>query len=221
MTRQIILNFHGLGRPPAWIEESERPYWVDIELFREVVERTAGRPDVSFTFDDGNRSDLDAAAPILLEHRRTAIFFILTGRLDHPSYLSPADLKQLAGMGMRLGLHGRDHVDWRRLDQRVLVQETIEARQVLAEAAGVPIEDVSVPFGAYNRRVVNHLRRSGFNAIFTSDGGAANTRNRIRNRTSLRSDMSRKVLDMIIAGRSAPRDHVRRGVSTFARRYII
>lgn len=30
---------------------------------------------------------------------------------------------------------------------------------------------MAIPFGAYNRRVISHLKRSGFAHIYTSDGG--------------------------------------------------
>jgi peptidoglycan/xylan/chitin deacetylase (PgdA/CDA1 family) len=221
MSRQIVINFHGIGAPPAAIEDDERPYWVDIDMFTKIVERAAPRPEVSFTFDDGNRSDLEQAAPLLARLGRTGEFFVLTGRLDRAGYLTPADLHALRDMGMGIGLHGRDHVDWRRLDEAALAAETIEARNTLSQAAGCPIDTVSVPFGAYNRSLIKHLFSCGYAAINTSDGGTTDTTASIRNRTSVRCDMSPETIDAIIAGRSAPAAALRRTLSTFARRHLV
>jgi peptidoglycan/xylan/chitin deacetylase (PgdA/CDA1 family) len=221
MNHQIILNFHGLGDPPEFIEPAERPYWISAELFEDLVARTASRPEVTYSFDDGNLSDLTLAAPALRRHRRVGDFFILTGRLGSAGYLGPKQLQELRDMGMGIGLHGRDHVDWRKVTDKVLEEETVQARQTLSEAAGQPIESVSIPFGAYNRSVVSHLISQGFSEIFTSDGGRAAKASRVKSRTSIRSNMSAACLDEILAGRSSPVANARRVLSTFLRRHVI
>jgi peptidoglycan/xylan/chitin deacetylase (PgdA/CDA1 family) len=221
MTREIILNFHGLGGIPEAIAADERPYWIDANLFGEIVARTKTRSDVKFTFDDGNCSDLEIAAPILAQHGRTGSFFILTGRLDRKGYLGPEEIQALVGMGMGIGLHGRDHVDWRSVSAETLKEETVGAARVLEDVAKRPIGEVSIPFGAYNRHVISHLKRCGFSKLFTSDGGAAASDAQICNRTSIRSDMSMETIDAVLAGASPLGSRARRRVSTFLRRHLI
>jgi peptidoglycan/xylan/chitin deacetylase (PgdA/CDA1 family) len=221
VSRRIILNFHGLGEPPAWIEAAERPYWAPIALFEDLVARTASRPDIEYTFDDGNRSDLDVAVPILRRHGRTAGFYILTGRLEHRAYLAADDVRALVDQGMSVGLHGRDHLDWRRLDDRQMAAETIEARDRLAGIVGRPVTAVSIPFGAYNRRVLRSLTALGYETILTTDGGASDSTQRVRNRTSIRSDMGPAELEAILAGRSSLAEGLRRTASTFLRRHVV
>lgn len=221
MTRQIIINFHGVGDPSDYIDADERPYWVPVAMFEEIVARTAGRKDIDVTFDDGNRSDLEIAAPMLQRFRRTAAFFVLTGRLDDAAYLSPADVLALKDMGMEVGLHGRDHVDWRKTDARQFAEETVEARRVLSEIVGQDVAAVSIPFGAYNRSVIQRLDAAGFTTILTTDGGYADPAAKIRNRTSVRGDMSRSEIDDLLAGRFAAGESLRRSASTFLRRHLI
>jgi peptidoglycan/xylan/chitin deacetylase (PgdA/CDA1 family) len=221
MTRQVVLAFHGLGEPPDRIEADERPYWIPVALFEDIVARTAARPDVRYTFDDGNLSDLEQGAPILRRFGRSGDFFVLTGRLEQPGYLSPDDVRRLIGMGMTIGLHGRDHLDWRRIGPAQLIEETVTARNVLAEVCGRPIEAVSIPFGAYNRRVLSHLRDCGYATILTVDGGIADDGEQVRNRTSIRSDMDAATLAATLAGQASPWAQLRRMASTFARRRLI
>ena len=221
MSRQVILNFHGLGEPPAWVDDDERPYWISAALFEEMVSRTDGRDDVLLTFDDGNRSDLEIAAPILQAHGRTAWIYVLSGRLQMPGYLTPGDVKALQAMGMPIGLHGRNHVDWRKIGAEALAEETILARRQLQDITGTAIDTVSIPFGAYNRALLKHLEKQGFTVIFTTDGGAADDQQRIRARTSIRSDMSAKDIDQVIAGRLPLARLARRAASSFAKRHLI
>jgi peptidoglycan/xylan/chitin deacetylase (PgdA/CDA1 family) len=221
LSRRIILNFHGLGEPPSWVEASERPYWVPIAQFEDLLARTARREEIEYTFDDGNRSDLEVAVPRLRRLGRSAGFYVLTGRLDRQGYLSPDDVRALVSEGMGVGLHGRDHLDWRRIDDQRFEAETVDARAQLAAIAGRPITAVSIPFGAYTRRIVARLTDLGYEAILTTDGGACDTRRRIRNRTSIRADMDASEIEDILAGRSSLTANLRRAASTFVRRHVV
>ena len=221
MSRQVILNFHGLREPPAGVDADERPYWVPVSLFEELVARTDRREDVLLTFDDGNRSDIDLAAPILRRHGRTAWIYVLTGRLGRDGYLTAGDVAALRDMGKLIGLHGRDHLDWRTLEPAQLLDETVDARQVLSELVQAPIETVSIPFGAYNRRLLKHLQGLGYRVILTTDGGAADDKAQIRARTSIRSDMTSDKIEQVLAGRLPPLALARRAASGFAKRRLI
>lgn len=176
--RTFILNFHGLGAPPDWVPSAERDYWLSplvfTALLRTAIAETArAGTALAITFDDGNRSDLDVAAPGLQALGLTATFFVLAGRLDTRGYLSAADVRELDRAGMAIGSHGFDHVDWRKASDRELDRELIEARQVLEQALGKPIDAVGVPFGGYDRRVLRRLTSLGYRAIHTSDRGFA------------------------------------------------
>jgi peptidoglycan/xylan/chitin deacetylase (PgdA/CDA1 family) len=223
-TDQFVLNFHGIGTPHEGVEAAERPYWIDESFFSRIVDLALARPDadrILWTFDDGNRSDLAVGARILSERGRTGQFFLLTGRLNDPRYLSPGDARSLLAMGMQIGLHGRDHVDWRHLASQQLDAETIAARQDLSTAIGAPIGGVAIPFGVYDRRVIAHLKRCGFDRIYTSDGGRSRPDQRICNRTSVRSDMTLERVAALIDDRVSLARKLRRTASTTARRYVL
>ena len=124
---QVVINFHGIGSAHDAVVESERPYWISADQFEAIIDRAQAHPNakrVRWTFDDGNRSDLVIGARVLAERGMRGAFFVLTGRFDDPLYLSRADTRALADMGMAVGLHGKDHVDWRRLDPATLTDET-------------------------------------------------------------------------------------------------
>lgn len=222
--RHIILNFHGIGTPHDRVDASERPYWIGEDMFRAIVDRVSARPDadsVRWTFDDGNRSDLVVGARVLAEREKSGAFFLLTGRFDDPHYVSCDDARALVSMGMEVGLHGRDHVDWRQVPRWQLDSETVEARDLLADVVGQPINGVAIPFGAYNRTVIAHLKDCGFDHIYTSDGGSCHPDDRIVNRTSVREDMSLAHIDAILDDDVPIKRRVKRRISTTLRRHFL
>lgn len=150
-----------------------------------------------------------------------ADFFLLTGRLSSNRYLAEDDIRALVDLGMGVGLHGHDHVDWRKLDAQSLHAETVAAWARLTEIIGGPVMMVSIPFGAYNRRVIAHLRSQGFAEIYTSDGGTARAGALIRARTSLRSDMSSGTIENILTARQSLCTRMRRAVSSFRRQRLV
>jgi peptidoglycan/xylan/chitin deacetylase (PgdA/CDA1 family) len=220
---RIILNFHGIGVPYDGVDSSERRYWISEEFFSQIldlVDRSANANSVIFTFDDGNRSDLAIAAQQLKNRGRVGSFFVLTGRLESPHSLSASDLRTLTEMGMEVGLHGRNHVDWRTIDQAALNEEIPVARKTIEEIIGKRVESVGVPFGAYNRAVIQYLKSQGFATIYTSDGGPARAGSRIQNRTSIRDDMGIDDVARILSNQYSFKQRLRRMVSTTMKRYF-
>lgn len=178
MARRLVLMFHGVGRPPRQVGDDERPYWLSEDAFESVVDavmpRSSSDPDrFRLTFDDGNATDVTYVLPSLLRRGLTAHFFVCAGRIGQPHYLDADSVKALRDEGMRIGSHGWSHIDWRTADDSVLVRELDDARQLLAEVQGAPVNDVAVPFGSYDRRVCRRLRERRYDRVFTSDQGWA------------------------------------------------
>lgn len=201
MTARSVVNLtvHGIGPVIRTLEPGEEQTWVSVTQFEQVLDATVGRPDVRITFDDGNSSDLEIALPRLLERGLTAEFFVLAGRLGEKGKLDTDGVRELERAGMRVGSHGWAHRDWRRIDETQAAQEFSEAHRVLAELTGHPIFRVAVPFGSYDRKVLNRARQARVTRVYTSDGGRANPNSWLQARNSLRHDVgpewTKRVLD--------------------------
>jgi len=141
--------------------------------------------------------------------------------LDMKGYLAAPDIRTLLASGMRIGLHGRDHVDWRYLNNQRLAAEIPQAREVLSDITEMPVRTVSIPFGAYNRRVMSFLARMNFDTIFTSDGGAARQGTQVQPRLTIRTDTDMEDIRSLLDGVISPRERMQRGVKRFLKRYVI
>ena len=175
---QLVLAFHGLGPAPDSIGDNERRYWCKTDQFRSLLdqigsESQSAKIPIAITFDDGNMSDISIGMPALLERGLLATFFVCAGRIGQPGYLDAAAIRDLRDAGMRIGSHGWAHINWRTADDRTLDREVDQAREAIAEIVGRTVDEVAIPFGLYDRRVLRKLSSSGWKTVFTSDGGRA------------------------------------------------
>lgn len=103
--RLTVLAYHGVGdadrfqRQLDHLARTMRPVSLD-----QVIEATTGRAElprraVLITFDDGERSVLETAAPLLRERGLPAVAFVVAGLLDTDEPFWWAEVEQLVGMG--------------------------------------------------------------------------------------------------------------------------
>jgi peptidoglycan/xylan/chitin deacetylase (PgdA/CDA1 family) len=202
---ELILNFHGIGVPHRGVDPGERKVWVSRENFSVWLDRIGTLRQVHptrirITFDDGNASDVEIALPALCKHNLTATFFVCAGRLQTTGYLDGAAVRNLLDAGMEVGSHGMHHRDWRTLDARALDEEIGTARRMLEDVCGRAIVAVAIPFGSYNRRVLERLRAERFACVYTSDGGFARQQAWLRPRNTLRANSTQDDLTRLLAG---------------------
>ncbi len=197
----VNLALHGIGRPARQLDPGEDERWVTVEQFEQVLEAIQDKAYVHLTFDDGNESDVEIALPRLVDRGLTAEFFPLAGRLGQRGYLDCAGLRELARAGMEIGSHGWEPRDWRRLDDRHARRELTDAPKLLGDLCGRPVRRYSLPFGAYDKKVLTRLRQAGATRVYTSDGGAASDDGWLQARTELGHDLDGDWLeDVLVAG---------------------
>lgn len=217
---QAVLMFHGVGVPGPGLPQDELPYWVSETAFDTIigaVQAHDGGPEVVWTFDDGNASDV-LAAEKLAAAGLVGKFYVLSGRIGKAGYLSTANIRAIDAMGMEIGLHGQDHIDWRHADDAVLSAELVDARDALADVVGKAITTLAIPFGAYNRRVMRRLARSDFKRIYTSDTGLARRHDRFARRNPVMAWHGATDVEAIIDDEVSLARRVRRSIAPFIKR---
>ena len=216
----IYLNFHGLGAPPPHVAEDERRYWVTPGRFQAVLRfiRDHGCADrVRITFDDGNRSDVTIALPMLEAFEQRAAFFVISDRIGTPSYLGAADIARLRDAGMTIGSHGAAHVAWTTLHDAELAAQVARSLQTLSGLTGHPVTEVAAPFGEYDRRVLGVLRRLGVTRVYTSDKGVTQVDAWLVARNTMRMDMPLESIEALMMDGVQPVRRLRQSASRLAR----
>ena len=201
LDRELILSLHGIGIPHNNVSIKESFFWVTRQKLTTLLENivaTRATTDIPafITFDDGNASDAAIALPELVKRGLTAAFFICASRIDAPHYMDRIALADLIAAGMEIGTHGKDHRNWRGLDEVTLNAELGEARRRIEDVCGVAVTKAAIPFGSYDRRLLRRLRRERFECVYTSDRGLARSEAWLKPRdtvdsTWLEADMKR------------------------------
>jgi peptidoglycan/xylan/chitin deacetylase (PgdA/CDA1 family) len=201
----FILNFHGLGEPPGSQSRSDELYWTEPHLFAAILEIIRDRSDVLITFDDSYESDYTVALPLLKASKISARFFVVANRVDQIGFLSGQQIQSLCAEGMIIGNHGMQHRKWSGLSERELREELVEARERIEQVTGARVVEAACPFGGYDRRVLERLRASGYERVYTSDGGPTSADSWIQPRnTIVRGDNLQKVSGILTKDYAGP-----------------
>jgi peptidoglycan/xylan/chitin deacetylase (PgdA/CDA1 family) len=146
---------------------------------------------VAITIDDGYKSPIVNAAPILKQYGYPWTFFCYTDFIaDHENKGAASwdDLLELQKEGVDIECHSKSHPmlahkngkSPEQYDQW-LTAETAGAKAILEQHLNKKILYFAYPFGDYNKQVQDHLVAAGYEAIFTVAG------NPVRANTSLLS----------------------------------
>ncbi|WP_437311856.1 polysaccharide deacetylase family protein [Sorangium sp. So ce388] len=115
---------------------------------------------VSLEFDDTLANQFSARS-ILAEHRMHATFFVNSGRLDRPGYLTVAELRALASDGHEIGGHTIAHARLPGLPAREQRRQICDDHRAL-HALGFDVSDFAYPAGAYDSASAEQVRSCGY-----------------------------------------------------------
>lgn len=183
-----IINFHGVGKLSREFDPGESEVWLDVDRFKRILDAIQGEPDLEITFDDGNQSDLEIAAPELVKRNLQGTFFIPAGKIGEKGFLTADGLEELVASGMKIGSHGWSHRSWRLLDPPSRRREFEESKHHLEQIIQGPVDLAACPFGEYDRSVLRHLRDAGYRFAYTSDRGMAVSRHFIQPRNTVHAN---------------------------------
>jgi len=122
------------------------------------------------TFDDGGSSALDVIAPALEQRGWRGHFFMTTGWLDRPGFLSSDGVREMVARGHVIGSHSVSHpVFMSACSREQLEREWRESVETLADVLGFRPETASIPGGGYSRTVAETAALAGIRYLFTSE----------------------------------------------------
>lgn len=146
------------------------------QLFDALYKGAALPPKpIIISVDDGYVDDVRTILPDLRRFHMVGTFFVITGRMTEPGFVSAAQIRQLDHAGMDVGDHTAHHVDLRLLTPAQLRLETAGSRQALERVLGHPVYFFAYPFGVFNTAVVNQVRAAGFTMAYSTAGGGSET----------------------------------------------
>jgi peptidoglycan/xylan/chitin deacetylase (PgdA/CDA1 family) len=195
MTRPVILTYHALadfptGEDPhhlylsprafesqvAYLAERRRP----VSLEQVLMGDGGSGSEIAITFDDGYRSVLTVAGPILARYGVPATVFVPTmwiGRAnewDFPSssglaIMSEPELAELARYGITVESHGHAHVDMSALTEDDIRTDVEESMRVLESVTGRRPRYLAYPYGRYSPAAKKAVASLGLDGALSID----------------------------------------------------
>ena len=150
---------------------------LDFLTYRRQIPKKA----VMITIDDGFKSGLIKAAPILSEFGFSAVFFVYTDYIgvSHKA-LTWQDLRRLKADGFYIGSHSTSHSDLsRKLEDETddaygkrLYKEVVVSKQTLDRKLNQNTTIFSFPYGRYNEHAMEMSKKAGYEMAVSVDRGA-------------------------------------------------
>jgi peptidoglycan/xylan/chitin deacetylase (PgdA/CDA1 family) len=223
LARELIISLHGIGTPHDGVSAEESFFWVTRQAFTTLLEcivaaRAKADIPIVITFDDGNASDAAIALPELAKRGLKAAFFVCASRIGTPHYLDRLALSDLLVAGMEIGTHGKDHRNWRGLDETSLDAELGGARRRIEDVCGVAITKAAIPFGSYDRHVLQRLRREHFKCVYTSDRGLAQSKAWLKPRDTMDCTWLETDMKQVLAAKPSLKARLRRNAAMLYKR---
>lgn len=131
---------------------------------------------IAITFDDGNDGVYLLADKILSKYGLKATLYVYPSvifakkenNLKH--YMTFSQINKLINTNRyELGCHSYYHPYMTKEDEKGLILNTIKAKETLFNQIGFEAKTFAYPFGLYNDKIVDYVRKAGFIGAFTVD----------------------------------------------------
>jgi peptidoglycan/xylan/chitin deacetylase (PgdA/CDA1 family) len=179
------LHFNAFVRPQRFAAQmaylAKHRHVVDLNTLSEP-DGPPGPPRVAITFDDGYRSALEHAVPVLRRLGLPATFFVPTKWIGtHSAWerhgqaslelelMTGEQLADLAGSGFAVESHGHAHIDYARSEPGEVEADVRASVERLSALLGRPPRYLAYPYGRATPAAAAEAARLGLRGAFTLD----------------------------------------------------
>ena len=165
-----ILNYHSVGPRPDEFAVTETQFaqqldWLQSAGIHTVSLHEALEPApraVVLTFDDGKEDALTQVLPALRKRGMKGAFFIITGAVGTPGFLTWDGVRQLQAAGMEIGSHTVHHRPLADAADEEVREELVESRRQLESALHGPVDLLAYPYNQVRARIRDDAAAAGY-----------------------------------------------------------
>lgn len=149
----------------------------------------------AITFDDGYHSLFEEAIPVLKKYGFTATLYLTTGIVGKENFSSlqnvdlhsipPSDrpltweeVREMKTKGWSIQSHSISHADHCSLTDQQLFAEIVESKKKIEQELNVNVSHYAFPFGKYNNRSLDMLKKAGYHSAATVHPGLYSIKNK-------------------------------------------
>jgi peptidoglycan/xylan/chitin deacetylase (PgdA/CDA1 family) len=169
-----ILNYHSVGAGDrasefdlTGPEFAQQLDWLASAGYHtltlaEVVQRRNTERGVALTFDDGSDDALRVVLPELRRRSMRATFFLITGLVGTPGYLTWDGVRELEKAGMAIGSHTVHHARLPDLPEDRAREELVGSREELERRLGHRVDLLAYPYNSLRAATVRLAESAGY-----------------------------------------------------------
>lgn len=124
---------------------------------------------VSLTFDDGDADNFPSAA-VLKQYGLRATWYIPSGLVGKPGYMTWDQLRALQSDRHEIGGHSADHINIDGLEAGALRHQVCDDREAL-QSRGFEAASFAYPYGGYDEEAKQMVRECGYASARTIGAG--------------------------------------------------
>jgi len=125
----------------------------------------------AITFDDGYSSVFEEAFPVIQQYGMSATIFPTVGNkrvssndkrlpsMQGRSMMSWGEIREMHRYGISFGAHTINHPDLTSLPVERVEEEILDSKSVIEDALGAPVNCFAYPFGRYDERIREIVKR--------------------------------------------------------------
>lgn len=168
--RRVILTYHGINDSDPAISLDMRSFVRQVEYMQSKNVRFLPlsvllcwqQHGISIIFDDALCSMREAA--VFLKSKGIPFgISVIYEKIGKDWYLNKMDIDSLAEGGCAIFSHSLSHPRLNELDDNRLTDEIVKSRMELEKVFWIPINTFVYPYGDYDDRVVESVKKWGYN----------------------------------------------------------
>lgn len=167
-------DIYKINKKDFFLQQTKLASMKNIEVVS--LEKMSGKSnEVAITFDDGFRDTYEIATPILEELGLPFTVFVTPGFIEKEdrNFLSKQLLLSLSKIsGCTIGAHSYSHCRLTECSDSMLDNELSDSKKWLEDVIGEPVNMMSYPHGAVNKRVRDAAEKAGYKIAASSKAGA-------------------------------------------------
>ncbi len=172
-------------------------------LLHEFLAGQAPERSVVLTFDDGHKTNLSVALPILQRYGFRAEFFANVSFIGQSNFMNWEQLGSLVEAGMSVQSHGLQHNPMTEYSHEELVHELRGSKEAIEENLGPKVKYFAAPGGFVDKRVCQEALAVGYEAVCNSEPGLARIGTTIK-RVAVMHSTSQKSFEALVQRKSGP-----------------
>lgn len=191
--KSLILCYHSVSNSGWRFSTSPTQFEKHIKFLKKnftiisLAEALKGTAGVCITFDDGYKDVFTVAYPILKKHGLTAAVFIIGNTKSvnklttQPSlkFMTTKQIQVLQRNNWEIGYHTNTHQNLCEINIEEAYQEIVASKKTTEKILGKKLKYFAYPLGMYNSSILSLVKKAGFSAAFTINGGFVNTTNKL------------------------------------------